>query len=58
LKDGLGRGAALRRVQLRLMRQPGRHHPFYWAGFIQAGEWANLDGQRQAAERLTAIVLK
>ena len=46
LKDGLGRGAALRRAQLRLMRQPGRRHPFYWASFIQAGEWANLAGQR------------
>ena len=50
LKDGLGRGAALRRVQLRLMRQPGRRHPFYWASFIQAGEWANLDGQRSVSE--------
>ena len=46
LQEGLGRGAALRRVQLRLLRQPGRHHPFYWASFIQAGEWANLAGQR------------
>jgi len=46
LKDGLGRGAALHRAQLRLMRQPGRRHPFYWASFIQAGEWANLAGQR------------
>jgi CHAT domain-containing protein/tetratricopeptide (TPR) repeat protein len=46
LEDGLGRGDALRRVQLRLRQQPGRGHPFYWAGFIQAGEWANLDGQR------------
>jgi CHAT domain-containing protein/Tfp pilus assembly protein PilF len=46
LKEGVGRGAALRRVQLRLMRQPGRSHPFYWASFIQAGEWANLAGQR------------
>jgi CHAT domain-containing protein/tetratricopeptide (TPR) repeat protein len=46
LKKGLGRGAALRRVQLHLMRQPGRRHPFYWASFIRAGEWANLDGQR------------
>jgi len=50
LKDGLGRGAALRRVQLRLMRQPGRRHPFYWASFIQAGEWANLAGQRSVSE--------
>jgi CHAT domain-containing protein len=21
-------------------------HPFYWAAFIQSGEWANLDGLR------------
>lgn len=21
-------------------------HPYYWAGFIQSGEWANLDGKR------------
>ena len=25
----------------------GRHaHPYYWASFIQSGEWANLDGRR------------
>ncbi|HET9285598.1 MAG TPA: hypothetical protein VFR24_26910 [Candidatus Angelobacter sp.] len=23
-----------------------RMHPFYWASFIQSGEWANLDGKR------------
>jgi hypothetical protein len=21
-------------------------HPYYWASFIQSGEWANLDGKR------------
>ena len=21
-------------------------HPYYWASFIQSGEWANLQGQR------------
>jgi hypothetical protein len=21
-------------------------HPYYWASFIQSGEWANLDGRR------------
>jgi CHAT domain-containing protein len=46
LKEGLGRGAALRRMQLRMLRRPGRAHPFYWASFIQAGEWASLDGRR------------
>jgi CHAT domain-containing protein/Tfp pilus assembly protein PilF len=46
LKQGMGRGAALRRVQLEMMRSTGRGHPFYWASFIQYGEWANLDGKR------------
>ena len=46
LKQGLGRGAALRRVQLQMLKRPRRSHPFYWASFIQAGEWASLDGRR------------
>ncbi|KAF0249801.1 MAG: hypothetical protein FD167_792, partial [bacterium] len=25
---------------------PKRQHPYYWASFIQSGEWANLDGNR------------
>jgi CHAT domain-containing protein/Tfp pilus assembly protein PilF len=46
LKEGLGRGAALRRMQLKMMKRTGRAHPFYWSSFIQAGEWAGLDGRR------------
>jgi CHAT domain-containing protein len=46
LKKGLGRGEALRQAQLAMQNRKGRQHPFYWAAFIQAGEWANLDGQR------------
>lgn len=46
LKRGLGRGEALRQVQLAMLKRQGREHPFYWAGFIQSGEWANLDGKR------------
>jgi CHAT domain-containing protein/tetratricopeptide (TPR) repeat protein len=46
LKKGLGRGEALRQAQLTMMKRKGRQHPFYWASFIQAGEWANLDGKR------------
>jgi CHAT domain-containing protein/tetratricopeptide (TPR) repeat protein len=45
LENGLGRGAALRRVQLRMLKRKGRAHPFYWASFIVAGEWATLDGR-------------
>ena len=46
LKQGMGRNAALRRAQLEMLKNPKRQHPFYWAAFIQSGEWANLDGKR------------
>jgi CHAT domain-containing protein len=43
LKQGMGRGEALRQVQLEMLKRNDRKHPFYWAGFIQSGEWTNLD---------------
>jgi len=46
LRAGLGRADALRQAKLALMNRPSRQHPFYWAAFIQSGEWANLDGKR------------
>ena len=46
LKHGLGRGEALRQAELAMLKRKGRQHPFYWASFIESGEWANLDGQR------------
>ena len=46
LRAGLGRGDALRVAKLEMLKRQGREHPFYWASFIQSGEWANLDGQR------------
>jgi CHAT domain-containing protein/tetratricopeptide (TPR) repeat protein len=39
LARGEGRAAALRRVQLAMIADPDRRHPFYWAGFIEAGDW-------------------
>jgi len=42
LKRGLGRGEALRQVQLTMLRQNRNLHPFYWANFIQAGDWTEL----------------
>jgi CHAT domain-containing protein len=45
LRQGLGRGEALRKVQLQMLKRPHRAHPFFWASFIQSGEWANLDGK-------------
>ena len=46
LRDGLGRGDALRQAELEMLKRNGRQHPFYWASFIQSGEWASLDGIR------------
>jgi CHAT domain-containing protein/Flp pilus assembly protein TadD len=46
LQAGAGRSEAMRQVQLRMLKDPRRRHPFYWASFIVSGEWANLDGKR------------
>jgi CHAT domain-containing protein len=46
LQRGEGRGDGLRRVQLEMLKHKTRRHPFYWASFIQAGDWANLEGKR------------
>lgn len=46
LKQGMGRGEALRQVQLDMLKKNPRLHPFYWANFIQSGDWGNLEGRR------------
>jgi CHAT domain-containing protein len=46
LRDGLGRGEALRHAKLAMLTRKSRQHPFYWASFVQSGEWASLDGHR------------
>jgi CHAT domain-containing protein/Tfp pilus assembly protein PilF len=53
LQQGGGRGEGLREVQLRMLRgSRKRQHPFYWAAFIQSGEWANLNGKRDLSARV------
>ena len=46
LTNGDGRGNALRQVQLEMLRNKLRAHPYYWADFILSGQWASLDGTR------------
>jgi len=46
LMKGEGRGEALRQIQMEMLKDAKLRHPYYWASFIQAGEWANLDGRR------------
>lgn len=43
LQRGEGRAEALRRVQLAMLADAKRAHPFYWAAFIQSGEWKSLN---------------
>ena len=43
LNKGLGRGEALRRAELAIRARKGLEHPFYWASFIQAGDWSPVD---------------
>jgi CHAT domain-containing protein/Flp pilus assembly protein TadD len=46
LQEGAGRSEGLRQVQLGMIRgRNDRRHPFFWAAFIQSGEWKSLDGQ-------------
>lgn len=45
LKQGLGRGESLRLVQLEMLKHPATRHPFYWASFIESGNWTNLSGK-------------
>ena len=46
LLHGKGRGDALREAQLQMLQNKSHSHPYYWASFIQTGEWANLEGKR------------
>src|SRR5262245_42387977 len=46
LKAGEGRSDALRNAQLEMLKKQNRQQPYYWAAFIQSGEWANLEGKR------------
>lgn len=42
LMNGAGRGAALREVQLQMLKSKAQRHPYYWASFIQSGAWSGL----------------
>jgi CHAT domain-containing protein/Tfp pilus assembly protein PilF len=42
LLSGEARADALRNVQLAFLKERARAHPFYWASFIQSGDWRRL----------------
>ncbi|HKX31188.1 MAG TPA: CHAT domain-containing tetratricopeptide repeat protein [Blastocatellia bacterium] len=45
LQTGEGRSEAMRQVQIQMLADSQRQHPYYWAGFIVSGEWARLEGK-------------
>lgn len=47
LRKGEGRAAALRAVQVDMLRDPERQHPYYWASFVPIGDWRPLPGTRE-----------
>lgn len=42
LRQGYGRSAAFRQVQLELLQTPEYQHPYFWAAFIFSGNWDPL----------------
>jgi CHAT domain-containing protein len=45
LAAGEGRGEALRQVQLAILSDERYRHPYFWAGFIQSGDWRSLSSE-------------
>ena len=40
---GDGRAEGLQRVQLEMLHSTQRSHPYYWASFIQSGDWTPIE---------------
>jgi CHAT domain-containing protein/Tfp pilus assembly protein PilF len=45
MRAGRGRADALRDAKLNLLRSHNFGHPYFWASFIQSGDWRNLRGR-------------
>jgi CHAT domain-containing protein len=68
LRAGLGRGDALREARLAMLRRTSaasgprsssssthpHRHPYYWASFIQSGDWRGLDDAQPAPAPATS----
>ena len=46
LTQGEGRSEALRNTRIAMLQDPATAHPYYWAPFIQSGDWQPLDLDR------------
>ncbi|MGG6295455.1 tetratricopeptide repeat protein [Leptolyngbya sp. AN02str] len=45
LLSGMGRSEALRQTQLAMLNQEATAHPYYWAPFINSGDWRPISPQ-------------
>ena len=41
LAAGQSKAAAFQSAEIKVMKDPRYHHPFYWAPFILMGDWRN-----------------
>jgi CHAT domain-containing protein len=57
LKDGLPPGEALRTAKLEMQKQERWRAPFYWAGFVLQGEYANPSMIQKSASRFPLAVI-
>ncbi|MBX3204639.1 MAG: CHAT domain-containing protein [Labilithrix sp.] len=48
LKAGVGRAAALRKVQLAMLAKKETQHPYFWAAFIPSGAWSPMSFEQKA----------
>lgn len=55
LAAGRGRAEALRDVQLAMLGRADTAHPYYWAGFILAGEGSPIDGLAVATPKAARV---
>jgi len=57
-QQGMSPAAALRTAKLKMMRDPHRNAPYYWAGFVLQGEYVNrIRVERHSSLRLSLTVL-
>jgi CHAT domain-containing protein len=45
LQKNMDRSAALRLVQLKMLKNPQYQRPYYWAAFIPSGKWTSLNAK-------------
>jgi CHAT domain-containing protein len=43
LRAGEGISEALSHVRLDMLKSERYRHPYYWASFIQSGDWKSID---------------